>query len=176
MAVLIPGKLCYLGNPRTGTSAVHAALTKKQFPDIRMYSQHATLVEIPHWKDELAFTSIRNPYDVLVIWWVRMGPKQEGVGGFLEFIQTYENKDFIRNGKLFYCCEDRVETIRQENLQAEFDAMLARVEIPPIALGRVNPSGKKKPWRTYYSTPEIIEAANLLVGDEADRWNYDRLV
>lgn len=169
MAILIPGKLLYLANPRTGSHSVHQALQKKHGA-IKNLSHHAEPRHIPQYNCEFAFTTVRNPYDALVTWWLRMQVRM--TDPFLEFIQTFEGKDFVRNGKMFYQCIPGVEVTRYENLEEGVNEMLVRAGLEPVKLPLANRTLRKKPWRTYYG-PEEYAATNERFGEEIETLGYE---
>ena len=157
MAILIPGKLLYLANPRTGSHSVHQAL--KNVPSaLKNLSHHAELHQIPNYNGELAFTTIRNPYDALVTWWMRMSI--HGERPFAEFIADFEGNDFIRHGRMFYQCVPGVEVTRYESLEEGVNEMLVRAGLDPVKLPLANRTLRKQPWRTYYGAEEIAAANN----------------
>ena len=171
MAFLIPGRLCYLANPRTASHSMVRAFSRREFPGLRKHAHHSTLDQIDGYAGEPAFTVVRNPYDVLASWWVRMAEDREWAGGFAGFLRTCEDPDFVRGGRLLYCCGEGVEALRFEHLQEDLDALLDRVGVPRRTLGHDNPTSSKRPWRTYYG-PEETEAANLRFGAEVVMHGY----
>lgn len=126
------------------------------------------------YRGELAFATVRNPYDVMVTWFIQMRSSIRNMP-FLEFVKSYQNKDLERDGRLFFTCVDGVEIMKYETLQADFDAILDRVGINRTELKLHNPTGyKKKPWRTYYD-PESLAVVNERFGHEFDRYGYEML-
>lgn len=170
MAVLVPGKLLFLATPRTASHAIQDAL--RRLPGARSYGHHVERHRIADHDGEPAFALVRNPYDVLASWWARAGGACDG--DFARYVREYENQDFVRNGRLFYHAVPGVEMIRWEDLPASLDDVLRRAGLPPQPLRRLNPTGKKLPWRTYYG-PAEVEAANERFGHEIDRFGYERL-
>jgi len=176
MAIFLPGKFLHLGTPRCASTATHRAL--RTLPGIKEFHQHMDLKEMIRYqhgpyRGELAFATVRNPYDVLVTWFIRMHSSIRAMS-FLDFVTSYQNKDLERDGRLFFTCVDGVEVMRYETLQVDFDAMLAKIGLEPIQLERHNPTEIKKPWRTYYDE-EILAAVNERFGHEFDRYGYERL-
>jgi hypothetical protein len=169
---LLPGRFLYLGNPRTASTTVGKALVRElgAVPQ----QQHATTAEVPTYAGEPRFTTVRNPFDVLVSWYVRMRMDQQGTP-FAEFLRTYENRDFVRDGRLFWQCEEGVEVTYYEHLQHDLEETLRRLGVRTVLLrARENATPRKKPWRDYYDD-EAVEAANHRFGHVADRWGYERL-
>lgn len=175
MAVLLPHKFLFLGTPRSGSTCTHTAL--KAIPGALVFSQHisrSAMIEhhIGPYRGEFTFLAVRNPYDLLVTWWLRSRPKKQEA--FVDFIRTYENKHFVKDGRLFFLVEDDMEIIRYETLQEDLDRVLEGLELEPRPLSRMNVTRKKEPWQTYYG-PEEIRALNDRFGDEVERYGYELL-
>jgi len=171
---LLPGRFLYLGTPRTASTAVGNALCR-QLGAIPQ-PQRATVSEVRGWRNEPRFTTVRNPYDVLVSWYVRMRFDRSGTS-LSEFLRTYENRDFARDGDLFWQCGDGVRVTHWEHLERDVNDVLYHLGMPGIRLSdRENLTPRKKPWRDYYEDdPEAVAAANARFGHEVERWGYERL-
>ena len=174
MAVLLPGKFLYLGTPRCGSSAVHDAL--KNVPEVKLFHQHITVPEIKRVHSglgpELRMATVRNPYDLVVTWWLRA--RRNDRVTLLEFVRDFQHRLFERDGRLFYLCTDDVEILRYETLQEDLDRNLAKAGVRPVVLDRVNVTEGKRDWRSYYG-PEEIAAVEERFGHEMDRYGYERL-
>jgi hypothetical protein len=86
MAIIVTGKLIYLCHPRTASNAVQRGLRDcklKRNVEIHYPHHHIRLHEIPTDHDgrwlphltgtERVITTIRNPFDILVSYWLSRG-------------------------------------------------------------------------------------------------------
>lgn len=171
MAVLVPGKILYLANPRTASCATLLALS--ELPGaVRLWPQHQTLDQCKEYNGEFAFTTVRNPYDVLTTWY----EKQSKYKTFLHFLTDFNHIQFLLGPEpeLFWQCCDEVTNIRWENLEPELNAILRKFDLPTVTLVLENVTHNKKPWREYYTDVEF-RAANERFGHILDRHNYPRI-
>jgi len=175
MALLLPGKLLYLATPRTASTSTALALQKLGARTVRG-GHHVGVEAVAELEDELVFTTIRNPYDALVSWYVRMDRTRGFPVSMAHFLRKYEHEDFARGDppSLFYHCRPGVEVLRWETLQEEFDALLMQLELPTVRLPRDNVTPKKGPWRDYYDA-EALEAVHARFGHDLDSWDYERI-
>jgi len=176
MAVLLRGKFLYLATPRTGSSATAVALKKLGARSVHG-GHHVGLEDVRPYKGELIFTTIRNPYDVLVSWYVRIHRTNDFPISLAEFLRTYEHEDFTRGDPptLFYHCHEGVEVLRWEDgLEASLNVLLKKLELEPATLLPENVTPKKKPWREYYDD-ETLQAVHERFGRDLDTWGYERI-
>ena len=175
MAVLLPGKFLYLATPRTGSSATAEAL--KTIGGRSVYGrQHMGLAEVKAYEGEHVFTAIRNPYDVLASWYVRIHRTDGFRTSFVEFLRSHEHEDFTQGDPptLFYHCHEGVEVLRWEALARGINDLLATLGLPSVVLPRDNVTPKKRPWPEYYDEA-TIEAVHDRFGHDLDGWGYPRL-
>lgn len=127
-------------------------------------------------KGEPVVTTIRNPYDLLVTWWLRHRHKADEWQSFPNYITTYNRKpSFARNGRLLYHAPTADILVRYENLDVELPAALKECGIEPIMLTeRKNDTPDKADWRSYYY-PAAVEAANRRFGAEIKQYGYELL-
>jgi hypothetical protein len=218
MAVLFPGKFIYLATPHTATISTTEALSKipgsiptmvgpnnpvkkrlrgvviKDKAYFDRNTHHATKEELTkrygeYFKgNEQSVTVVRNPYDLVVTWWLR---QKGGINrtlfkrfrdkahqfqkepSFLEYLEVIDGKTsggpYIRNGKMFWM--EATEYLRYENLNEELNIYLKKFGINPIDLPRRNVTDKR-PWRSYH-TPETFRVINEKFGDEFTKFGYE---
>ena len=175
MAALLPGKFLYLGTPRAASTATHDAL--KAIPGVKIFNQHITraaMIEegMGPYQGEFTFAAVRNPYDLVVSWWLRSRPLKTDT--FLDFLRHHQNKHFEIDGRLFWMCVEDVEVMHYETLQEDLNRIVTGLGLDPVTMRLMNVTPRKKRWRKYYG-PEEIEALNDRFGHEIDRYGYDRL-
>jgi len=166
MAVIFPRKLIVLEHPRTGSSAVRAAL--KSIGG-KTRGRH-TLVKPS--RGEMVVATVRNPYDVVVSWWLNTKGKWHELS-FEDFVSDYiGNTLFTRGGKLFYFAEHVNTMLRYETLADDLARVLKLVKLPPVRLKFTNITAGKHPYQSYY-TPAIQEIVTQRWGDEIERFGYE---
>ena len=165
MAVVFPRKLIVLEHPRTGSSAVRAAL--KSIGG-RTRGRH-TLVKPT--QGEMVAATVRNPYDIVVSWWLNTKGKWHTLK-FSDFVSDYiGNSLFTRGGKLFYFMDHVTMMMRYETLERDLTNVLKLVQLPPVSLKHTNITENKLPYTSYY-TPAIQEAVAQRWGDEIEGFGY----
>lgn len=172
MAVLVPGKLLFLANPRTASCSTRDTLLQIEGAFQPGRTHHSPIEDIEEYNGELVVATVRNPYDVLVSWSLHF-PQME----FVEFLETYDHFPFVGGDPpdLFWLCTPDTHVMRWETLQEDFDTVMDRVELPRMKLVRINATEHKtKPWREYYDA-ETIAAANERFGHIVDKWRYSRI-
>jgi len=162
MAVIVPGKLLFLAHPRTGSMALRDALVVHAGG--RHLADHHADHDDPRvhkvYMGEPMVCVVRNPYDVLVTWWLKRGKSST----FLEFLQTYQDHNFTRRGKLFY----HVDAPNVRVLRYETDDVFAELGVHQWSS---NVTKDKAPWQSYYTELEY-KAANERFLDEFERHGY----
>jgi hypothetical protein len=164
MAVLIPGKLVYLATPHTASmsttktlATLPGALSRPKLP----VTHHASRKDVePHMTGtELVVTTVRNPCDLVVTWWLRQQvAAKRYIGPDVTFEQFVSRVDevigvsgpyFCKDGKIFW--HDCDHALKYENLAKELNEMLVRLDLPTVTLVRENVTPNKKPWMEYYN-------------------------
>lgn len=195
MAVILPGKFIFLATPLTASEATAAAL--RRFPDavngvdkVRDVGHYATLAEVKAaFADRLVgteavFTTIRNPYDVCVSWYIRevtrhhrKHPEKKAIDpGFLGFLRQWTRRDHppcIVNGTMFAPAAGCRVILRYERLQADLDSFLRKLPgVPPSApLHPTNCSPDKRHWSLYYDE-ETYSFVNQRFRNDISRFGY----
>lgn len=198
MAVLLPGKFIYLATPHTGSIATTRALATlegavvsdlNEVRDLEIEhlfpkgTHHSTRAQLRKMQPEsfvgveMAVTTIRNPYDLLVTWWLRQKKVLEEHLGrevtFRHFVEVYDEGmpggPYLRNGKIFW--QDADHALRYERLQDDLDMFLERFRIEPVELGWTNVTTQKLPWPSYYDD-ETKAIVRRRFGEEIDSLGY----
>lgn len=179
MAVLLPGKVLYLAHPRTASTSMRDALLSRGAVQILPHhiGLHSPEVQALY-RGEPVITVIRNPYDLLVSWWlVRTLNRRASQPKLASFINSFRDGkgNFVRDGKLLYHRGDADIEIRYENFDEELDTAWKKLGVEDVSLGKVNQThGKDKPWQSYYNY-EAFDAANRRFGSEIVDAGYDML-
>jgi hypothetical protein len=121
-------------------------------------------------KEKIAVT-IRNPYDVLVSWFVLNKPGL--FKNFDEFIKGYNHTFMLVGGKMFWleAPGNDFQYIRYEYLQEDWDTFLKSAGMEPVALPHENRTPGKKPYREYYG-PDTIKLVEEKFGEEIAKFGY----
>lgn len=144
----------FQAHPRTASTAIEAALGGEPSP------RHHDWLEPT--AGEKTFCVVRNPFDVMVSWWLL-----NGGGDLTEFIQTYAHSDLEHDGLLFYHAPRCDEVLFYEHLRWDLSRLFKR----PIHLKRLNRTPDKKHWKTYY-THEAKLALMERYGAEVEQYGY----
>ena len=193
MAVLIPGKLLYLATPHTASIATIYALAR--LPGARV-TQLTGLEGVDHLyathhadRDDVTFhnqlsgsevvvTTVRNPCDLLVTWWLRqpeavatyIGPEAT----FEQFVRSVDrvigvSGPYLADGKIFWHDCDRV--LHYETLQEDLDELLIGLDLPTVLLKKHNVTKNKRPWQDYY-TEETLAVVRSRFKEEMELYGY----
>jgi hypothetical protein len=170
MAVLIPGKLVYLATPHTASIATAAGLSnlpgarattrKGNVSEVLPVTHHASRKDVEPYMtgSELVVTTVRNPCDLVVTWWLRQQPAvKKYIGEDATFEQFVSRVDevigvsgpFLKDGKIFWHDCDTI--IKYENLVEELNALLVCLDLPTVSLSLINVTKGKKSWIEYYN-------------------------
>ncbi len=127
-------------------------------------------------KDEPTMAVIRNPYDILVSWWIVRNPNRDTREPLEAFINSFNDSkgNFQREGKLLYHAKDAKFLVRFESMEANLASIWGRCGIEGLKLGKVNKTEKKYHWTRYYSK-EAYKAANKRFGKEILEHGYKML-
>ncbi len=168
MAVLFRHKMLWLATPRTASTATCDALLRAGGKQIGLH--HDSLEQVNRRHGEPVVTTIRNPYDILVTWWL----SGNDPGPFPGFILGFKERNFLRDGRLLYHAPTADIVVRYENLDVELPAAFKKCGLESVALERVNVTKGKANWRRYYDA-DAIEAANRRFGAEIEQHGYELL-
>lgn len=179
-------KFLFIRIQKTASSSITDYL-KTIYPDCKETFTHSLAKEekkkITNWNDYFKFSFVRNPYERLVSWYnmIYFNHNHESETNelwkyamdnstnFTEFIKNctepiWQEGDGYRCfswNQLDYISDDIgiiMDYIgRYENLNADFEKICKKINIPTIVLPKVN-VGKKVNYREYYTeeTKEII--------------------
>lgn len=167
--------MLWLATPRTASTATCNALRQAGGEQVGLH--HDGLEKVRRHSGEPVVTTIRNPYDVLVTWWLRHGLRGKPRRPLPEFILDYDQEaepNFMRRGRLLYHAPTADIVVRYENLDVELPAALQKCGLEPVALERTNVTEEKAHWMSYYDAA-AIEAANRRFGTEIELYGYELL-
>ena len=193
MAVLIPGKLLYLATPHTASIATTHALATlpgaetsglQGLDDISQrfwVSHHASFLDCESYLSggEVVVTTVRNPLDMLVTYWLRQRSAAERYLGkdvtFSDFVKSVDRvvgPTYIFNDQMFWHEVDRV--LHYEHLDKELNALLGELDLPSVVLEPRNVTQGKKPWRSYYDDVTLAVAKDRFK-EEMEAYDYTLL-
>ncbi len=176
MAVLIPGKLLFLAQQNTASMSVMGVLmgckgavmiAPLHSTDADIQNGKGTYVHLPNGggrqsvakylqRNEPTMTVVRNPYDLIVTWYLRSG----GPNGFLDFVKgvgflyakQYANSDSI------HWHPWSTHTLRYESIALDLPKFMGGLRLQSKqVLGHVNATRGKRPWQSYHSDETILE-------------------
>jgi hypothetical protein len=138
---------------------------------------HIRLQEIPgdhngRWLPHLTgaesvVTTIRNPFDILVSYWLERGKRNDPPKTFAEWIYRFAHEGWDRwgpimfDGRLSYHMPGCDTILRYERLTEDWQELLRRFDITgPDTLKPTGPicRDKKQPFQQYYDE-EAVQAA-----------------
>ena len=168
MSYIVHSNFIYLAHPRTASIATERMLasTFSKSGGRKTSPHHLGIPQIQHSNlitgGELVFTTVRNPLDLIVSWWVIMPPRH--YKSLLEFVYTFEHAQFMQltnmpgEYRLFYFLHQCDCVLRFENLRSSLPKFVKnRLNAAPTPFRKCNVTKDKKPWWTYH-TEETIEA------------------
>jgi hypothetical protein len=177
VAVVVPGKMVFLATPHTGSRATCRALAEIDGA-VEAGSHHVPWTELREHPSvrggELRVSTVRNPYDLMVTWWLQTGPH---VGtAFADFVRHYPFRVTVpgASGCLYHHADDSHVLLRWETLEEDLNAVLGWRAVAPVKLQRVGVTQDKRPWQTYYD-PEALRAANARFAREFTRHGYEQV-
>ena len=163
MAVIFRGVAVFLEHPRTGSTALREALKKIGG---QPHSRHSF---VKARQNEKTIVTVRNPYDVLVSWWLIIG-EREGYKTFADFLTRCNDRELMtKDGRLFYYDGDY--TLHYEQLDRDVGMVLRTLGLKQVTLKRRNPTPNKMPYQNYY-TPETKAIVERVYGEELARYGY----
>jgi hypothetical protein len=165
MAVRIPNKLVFLEHPRTASTSIREALRKIGGQPVK---RHSFIKARP---DERTAVVVRNPFDILVSWWLIVG-EREGYANFADFLLRSGDRELMtKGGKLFYYSDYANWVLHYEQLAHDFTMLLNTLGLRQVSLVVRNKTKKKLPYHNYY-TPETVKIVQDIYGDELERYGY----
>lgn len=165
MAVIFPDKLIFLEHPRMASTSLRKALVKVGGEPRKRH----TFLKARRSKERTVST-VRNPFDLLVSWWIVIGQRQ-GFKSFADFITTCIDPFMVQQERLFYFLETDY-ILRFESLESDVNIVLKTRGIRPIILAVENKTLDKKHYREYYDdvTRPLVMAR---FGAEIERFGYE---
>ncbi len=184
MTALVPGRLLYLRTPHTASTAVEKAIMQGIPGAVVVSPGHATMDDFGggvmslngggsiDLTSEVVTTTIRNPYDMIVTWWISSTAQRTPLA---EFVRDYEGRHQVIRGRIFSQADDSDIVLRYETLDRDLADMLRLLRLPSVELRRVNVTPSKRGWRTYYDEGSFA-VVNERFGREIEANGYDLLV
>lgn len=176
MAIVCPGKFVYLATPFTGDDETVEALRAIDGAIVAHDKRHgighyATWAEVESLcgheltGTEVRFTTVRNPYDILVEWFLQglssmytrrfmlIHKRDPTMREFLEIMLERNSRPFMVDGDMLYQLRVCEQHARYENLQQEVNQILRRIRGFAGSL-EIRPRPRNPPrdhWTAYYS-------------------------
>lgn len=165
MAVIFRGKAIFLEHPRTGSTALREALK-------RIGGQpHERHAYVKAKQDEKTVVVVRNPFDVLISWWLIVG-EREGYTSLADFLVRCRDRQLMtKGGRLFYYIDHADIVMRYEHFDRDLAETLTLLKLPQVRLKQRNATPRKLPYRNYY-TPKDITIVRDIYGEELERLGY----
>jgi hypothetical protein len=177
MAAVLQGRFVFLATPRTGShSVVRALVDHCGAKDLR--PPHLLLEELSVTGDEFIFTTIRTPYEIVVIDWLKVagpwshkGPIEARIS-LVEYIRRWDELH-PRKGEreIFAHLDVADEVMRHESLESDFARVMAALGWENVPLPHLNPTTGRHPWYEYVD-PEALKAIHEKFGKEFERACY----
>ena len=165
MAIRIPNKLVFLEHPRTASTAIREALKKIGGQSVKRHSY------IKARPDEKTMVVVRNPFDILVSWWLIVG-EREGYETFADFLVNGAERELMtKHGELFYYTHYAEYVLHYESLARDFLTVLNTLGLKPVKLVHRNKTKGKMPYHCYY-VPETVAIVQDIYGEELRRYGY----
>jgi hypothetical protein len=139
--------MIFLDHPRTAGTSTQWGLAKIGG---KTHKRHGMI----YGRAEVICSTVRNPYDALVSWYLILLRRNHFEGTFLSFIEGYQNYNFTRGGRLFYFIESCTDIMRFETLQEDLDRVLDKAKLTKIKLHHRNRTVDRLPYQTYYGDAE----------------------
>lgn len=116
---------------------------------------------------EHVVTTMRNPYDLVITWWIMYRDKA-GFRTLADFVNEYGGMD------LDAWARDATRILRYEHLSEDLNKLLEECEMEPVELPHVNKSSGKREWQDYYDR-ESLDAVNKRFAHWFEKYGYERL-
>ncbi len=192
-------KLLFIGNKRTGSTAVAQALIeqlggqyrppKRHRVDERtvISKRHSTVRQLVQYGlleapiDGLCkFCAVRNPFDSLVSLWTKLRHRPNRWSGRRVLLEEIEFLPWLK-GRLGRAAPQSMHdeftegvdvVMRFETLEEDLMAVLARAGAPAVALPRSNPTTQRAAdYRAYYDD-EARALVERVFGGDLDKYGY----
>lgn len=165
MGVSFGRKLIFHDHPRT-------AGTSTQWGMARIGGKTFRRHQLVGGRANIRCCTVRNPFDLLISWYLIQVERNQFCGTLLEFITNYQNYNFTRGGRLFYFVEACNEIMRFENIQKDLTRVLAKAKLPNIKLQHRNKTPKRQNYKTYYDD-NTRAAVKLRFSKDLEEFNYE---
>lgn len=177
MAIVVPGKFIFLCTAHTDEDLVSEAL--KQVPGAivavnkrKKITSHARIEQVRSLVStkvcglEKVFCFIRNPYDVIVDWYLRQLPffqlrRLAEIKGrdptLLEFLHLWSDENewvepYLYKGRIFYHAEEAQYVLRYERgINNEVNSFLRKIPgVPAVTVTQPPRDPNRGHWSSYY--------------------------
>jgi hypothetical protein len=153
--------MIFLEQPRTGSTAVRFALGS-----VGGIRRQRHLLLLPK-QGEKVVTTIRDPYDMWVTWFLNRGPTLN-IFDMHEFTEKFEPRD----GELYWFAKYADYLLRYEQLQADLNAVLRKLNIRLVRLEHRNITKNKNKKLKSYFKPETLELFHTKYGAQFRKHGY----
>ncbi len=147
-------KVAFIAHPRTASVAVGFTLEGIGFAKIGGHHEY----KMP-WCQEHTFSVVRNPFDLLVSWFLfKTKPDDMTFGWWLNHLMTDPCPNQYIRDSMFFGSHLSTDILHFENLQSEFDVFTKKVGLPQAVIYPRNITNRKADvdFRDFY-TPELID-------------------
>ncbi len=159
--------IAFIAHPRTASMAMAETLLGMGFSKIGTHHQY----EKP-WCLDTTFSVVRNPFDVMVSWYYY---KECECGlTFDEWLPTFfRDPPYCISHGLFFGHSLCTDVLWYENLQEEFDMLMARVGLPQTDIVKSNVSERRE-GRDFMRvhTDATLERTGSFFQDEIEQFDY----
>jgi len=155
--------LGFIAHPKTASIATKRTLESLGATELGGHHE-----QLPEWcrpileSGGIIMSTVRNPFDLMVSWYFHYQRKLGGqVRSFKDWITLFfqNPNDYVRLGS-FRGLQWTNRILRFENLQADFDAVLAEIGVEPTVIEQWNVSHLRegRPYREFYDdeTRELV--------------------
>lgn len=157
----------FLHQPHTAGRAIEAALMQHEGSENFNGLHHIPVEQMlsEKWLTERQlevyhkFRVIRNPYDVLVTYWIT---NHHADTPFYEWASTVGPKQTLKRGTMFWRYQaDSEGIIRYEDLQSGLNRHLERYGAPPVQLQHIGKTPGKPDWRDLLTVSQAKHLEKL---------------
>jgi len=165
VAVIFRGKAVFLEHPRTGSTALREALKKIGG---QPHERHSF---VKARGNEQTIVVVRNPYDVLISWWLIIG-EREGYTSLEDFLLRCRDRQLMtKGGRLFYYSKYADHIMHYECLKYDLATVLQYLGLPQVCLAKRNMTPNKLSYHNYY-TPKTQQLVETIYGEELKEYGY----
>lgn len=172
MYVLEEKKVSFIAHPRTASVALGFTLEGMGFTQIEGHHRYT-----PNWCLEHTFSVVRNPFDLLVSWFLfKSKPADMTFKWWLNNLMVTPCPNHYIRDAMFFGRDFSTDILHFENLQEEFDVFTEKVGLPQARIYPRNVTQRKADidFREFY-TPDLIDLVVNRFGSEIFNNGYESL-